>query len=102
MTPWTSKTHSQIAGILAVYDFSSFRTIADVGGGNGHLLQAVLAAVPNANGVLFDLPHVIEQASGVASHRLKLQAGDLFKDALPVCDAYLMMQSYLTQVTPPD
>ncbi len=88
----TGKTHGQTAGVLAAYDFSGFRTIADIGGGNGHLLQAVLEATPNAKGVLFDLPHVIEQASVIASSRLKLQAGSFFEDALPVCDAYLMMQ----------
>lgn len=88
----TSKTHGQTAGVLNAYDFSRFRTIGDIGGGNGHLLQAVLEATPNADGVLFDLPHVIEQASAIASSRLRLQAGSFFDDALPVCDGYLMMQ----------
>ena len=88
----TGKTHGQTAGVLAAYDFSDFHTIADIGGGNGHLLQAVLEATPNAEGVLFDLPHVIEQASAIASSRLRLQSGSFFEDTLPVCDAYLMMQ----------
>jgi O-methyltransferase domain/Dimerisation domain len=88
----TGKTHGQAAGILAAYNFSNFSTIADIGGGNGHLLQAVLAATPNLQGVLFDLPHVIEQAAAVASDRLKLHAGNFFEDTLPVCDTYLMMQ----------
>jgi hypothetical protein len=88
----TGKTHGQTAGILATYDFSGFHTIADIGGGNGHLLQAVLEAAPKAEGVLFDLPHVIEQASAIKSSRLRLQAGSFFEDALPICDAYLMMQ----------
>jgi hypothetical protein len=88
----TGKTHGQTAGILAAYDFSNFHTIADIAGGNGHLLQAVLAATPNAEGILFDLPHVIQHTSSVASDRLKLQAGNFFEDSLPVCDAYLMMQ----------
>jgi O-methyltransferase domain len=44
----TGKAHGQIAGILSGYDFSRFKTIADVGGGRGHLLQAVLGAAPNA------------------------------------------------------
>ncbi len=88
----TGKTHGQTAGILAAYDFSGFGTIADIGGGNGHLLQAVLAAAPDAEGVLFDLPHVIEQASAIESSRLTLQPGSFFEDALPVCDAYLLMQ----------
>jgi hypothetical protein len=42
--------------------------------------------------VLFDLPHVIEDAADVASERLTLQAGDFFKDDLPACDVYLIME----------
>ena len=89
----TGKTHSQTAGILSAYDFSDFKTVADIGGGNGHLLQAILATTPNLKGVLFDLPNVIEQTSAVRSDRLKIQAGNFFEDTLPVCDAYLMMQT---------
>jgi O-methyltransferase domain len=88
----TGKAHGQIAGILSNYDFSRFHTIADIGGGLGHLLQAVLSAAPNAIGVLFDQPHVVEQSASAASARFKLQAGDFFKDELPVSDAYLIMQ----------
>jgi len=88
----TGKAHGQIAGILSSYDFSPFKAIADIGGGRGHLLQAVLGAAPNATGVLFDQPHVVEQLAGTASARFKLQGGDFFKDALPVCDAYMIMQ----------
>ena len=44
-------------GILTGYDFSPFKTIADIGGGRGHLLKAVLDATPDARGVLFDQPH---------------------------------------------
>ena len=87
----TAKAQGEIAGVMHTYDFSEFRMIGDIGGGRGHLLAAVLAAVPKAKGVLFDLPHVIEQAANNASERLRLQAGDFFKDDLPVCDAYVMM-----------
>jgi hypothetical protein len=86
------KAHGQIAGVLAGYDFSSFKTIADIGGGQGHLLEAVIRSAPNSTGILFDQPHVVQQAAAKASPRLKLQGGDFFKDALPVCDAYLIMQ----------
>jgi hypothetical protein len=86
------KAHGQIAGILAGYDFSPFKTIADIGGGRGHLLNAVLAATPDATGVLFDQPHVVKDAAGTASARLEIRGGDFFKDTLPVCDAYLIMQ----------
>lgn len=87
-----TKAHTQIAGVLAAYDFSGFKVIGDIGGGRGHLLSAVLERVPTAKGVLFDLPHVVEDKAGAASPRLTRQAGDFFKDNLPVCDAYLVME----------
>ena len=40
-----AKAHGQVAGVLAVYDFSTFGDIADIDGGRGHLLQAILEAV---------------------------------------------------------
>jgi O-methyltransferase domain len=86
------KAHGQVAGVVAAYDFSDFGRVGDIGGGRGHLLQAVLGAVPAATGVLFDLPHVIAEAADLVSERLTLQAGDFFKDALPICDAYLLME----------
>jgi hypothetical protein len=87
-----AKAHGQVAGVMASYDFLRFGSIGDIGGGSGHLLQAILDAVPAAKGILFDLPHVIEEAAGIASERLTLQPGDFFKDALPSCDAYLLME----------
>ena len=87
----TGRVHGRLPGILAAYDFSGFHVIGDIGGGQGHLLRAVLDRVPTASGVLFDLPHVIEGSAAMASERLTLQPGDFFKDDLPVCDAYLLM-----------
>ncbi len=80
-----------IPGIVGAHDFSKFARIGDIGGGRGHLMRGVLQAAPSAKGILFDLPHVIEQAAAVPSERLTFQAGDFFKDSLPVCDAYLIM-----------
>ena len=59
-----AKAHGQVAGVLAAYDFSGFGLIGDIGGGRGHLLQAVLDRVPTAKGVLFDQPHVIKEIAG--------------------------------------
>lgn len=88
----TAKAHGQIAGVVAAYDFSEFAIVGDIGGGHGHLLRAVLDAAPKVNGVLFDLPHVIQEVEGLASQRLSLQAGDFFQDPLPSCDAYILME----------
>ena len=86
-----AKARLQIAGITAAYDFSASESIADIGGGLGHLLQAALNAAPRAAGVLFDLPPVIEHAAAAAVDRLRLQAGDFFTDPLPAADTYLIM-----------
>jgi hypothetical protein len=88
----TAKAHGQVAAVVAAYDFSPFRVIGDIGGGRGHLLQAVLAAAPHATGVLFDQPHVLQQAAAAASDRLTLHGGSFFTDDLPACDAYLLME----------
>ena len=86
-----AKSRDQVASVLDAYDFSGFKSIADIGGGRGHLLQAVLAANPEARGVLFDLPEVIEPIASLASERLALCTGSFFTDPLPACDAYLLM-----------
>lgn len=88
----TGKAHGQVAGVVRAYDFSTFNLIGDIGGGRGHLLRAVLDRAPQARGVLFDQPHVVQAASSVVSDRLTIQAGDFFKDRLPACDGYLMME----------
>ncbi len=88
----SAKAQGAIAGILASYDFSGFDLIGDIGGGRGHLLRAILEASPNARGVLFELPQVVEEVADVASERLTLQAGDFFREDLPTCDAYLLME----------
>src|SRR5262249_16304294 len=50
------------AAIAASYDFSPFREIVDVGGGNGSLLIGILRANANLHGIVFDLPHAAEKA----------------------------------------
>ena len=85
------KSQAQIPAILASYDFTHCARIADIGGGQGHLLRAVLAATPDATGVLFDLPHVIEAAARAATDRLVFESGNFFTDPLPSCDCYLVM-----------
>jgi hypothetical protein len=88
----TGKAHGQVAGVLAAYDFSGFDVVADIGGGRGHLVKAIVDTTPNVRGVLFDQAHVVEAASDITSDRLTLQAGDFFSSALPSADVYLLME----------
>lgn len=85
------RAFGHIAPVLAAYDFSGFRTIADIGGGSGHLLAAVLEKVPHAQGVLFDLPAVAARAAERPHPRARYIGGDFFKDPIPPCDAYMLM-----------
>jgi hypothetical protein len=87
----TAKAVADIAAVLGAYDFGPFGTIVDVGGGRGHLLRAILDAVPSGEGVLFDLPEVIA-AVDFRHERLTPQAGDFFADDLPPADAYILME----------
>jgi C-methyltransferase len=87
----TAKAAADIAAVLGAYDFSRFATIADIGGGRGHLLRAILEAVPAAGGVLFDRPQVIG-ALDFEHDRLTPQAGDFFVDPLPAADGYVLME----------
>src|SRR5688572_23593842 len=61
----TSYSAQEIAAVTAAYDFTPFAAIADIGGGHGRLLQAILQAAPHARGILFDLPAVCAGAGVV-------------------------------------
>jgi hypothetical protein len=87
----TAKAGADITAVLATYDFTPFHRIADIGGGGGHLLRAVLNAAPEAEGILFDLPIMIDSLTVDDEPRLTAQAGEFFVDALPAADAYLLM-----------
>src|SRR4029079_11729420 len=83
-----------IAAIMASYDFSSIRTLVDVGGGVGSLFGAILQEYSDMRGVLCDLPPVIESArqqSGIQGlgDRCQLVGVDFFASVPTVGDAYL-------------
>jgi len=89
-----SKAETAIPPVMTSYDFSSFGTIGDIGGGLGHLLKAILKSSPKPRGILFDQPHVIERVEPdeTIGSRLTLQGGDFFRGPLPGCDAYVLME----------
>lgn len=81
--------------ILDAYDFSGFKRVADIGGGYGQLLLAILTACPQTEGVLFDLPHALQGAkrlfgeAGVAG-RCEFVEGNFLDRVVPGCDAYIL------------
>jgi hypothetical protein len=90
-----ASAEERAASVVGTYDFSVFRAIADVGGGNGTLLAAILQAHPTLEGVVLERPslapaiHQRLAEAGVAG-RCRVMAGDFFQ-AVPVgADAYLL------------
>jgi hypothetical protein len=88
-------TRLMTPAVVQAYDFTGLRRIIDVGGGHGELLVAILTANPEACGVLFDVPHVIEQgrqrlAHGDLTHRCECMAGDFFEAVPGGGDAYVL------------
>jgi ubiquinone/menaquinone biosynthesis C-methylase UbiE len=72
--------------IVAAYDFSTFDHVVDVGGGNGSLLSAVLAAYPNRRGTLFDMAEAVAAArrgEGGPLPGVSFVTGDVFTTAAP-------------------
>lgn len=81
--------------VIAAGEFGRFGTVADLGGGRGILLAAILAAHPGLRGVLLDLPQALTGAEDVlraagAADRCELVPGDFFAAVPGGADAYLL------------
>ena len=84
-----------LPSILNAYDFGPFKIIVDLGGADGSLLTSILAATPQARGIVFDLPHVVREASAVIaarglSDRCEVVGGSYFASVPAGADAYIL------------
>ena len=80
--------------LLEAYDFSGISRLADVGGGHGMLLAAILRQYPQMQGVLYDLPEVVaavpaRQFAGCEG-QICIESGSFFERVPEGCDAYVM------------
>jgi len=89
------ETLAQAVPIIEALDFSGAGTVADISGGYGGLLAAILQAHPHLAGILFERPHTIEaarsflQSQGVAD-RVRLVGGNLLAGIPIQADLYLL------------
>jgi hypothetical protein len=74
--------------VAAAYDWREFPLIADIGGGIGSQLVAILDANASCRGILFDQPSVV--AGAIPHDRIECVAGDFFKSVPANADAYTM------------
>lgn len=81
--------------VVAAFDLSRFRRLADLGGATGHLAIAACARYPELRATVYDLPAVTAMARGYVEaspvrDRIEMAAGDLFQDELPPADLYAL------------
>jgi O-methyltransferase domain/Dimerisation domain len=88
-----SNSLNSLRGLLQHCDFSGVRKVADVGGGFGHLVTALLEKYPNLRGILLDAPDLIPLAQKHSdpklAPRLEYVGGDMFA-SVPAADAYVL------------
>ena len=76
------------------HDFSAFARVIDVGGGRGGFLAAILRAHPDVRGALYDLPHVVKEATVLDAPDLRGRTsrlgGDFLQSVPALFDAYVL------------
>jgi hypothetical protein len=86
---------AETQAMLDAYDFSPFRKLVDVGGGNGSVLCAILGKYSSLQGILYDRPDVIERAradlrAAGLEQRCAAVGGSFFESVPAGGDAYFM------------
>ncbi len=95
MTQASALTSQAVAETLQL---ETARCVADIGGGQGHLLRTVLETHPHVAGELFDLPDVVAGADaslregGALAERTRITPGDCLESVPVSADVYLIKQ----------
>ncbi len=76
--------------VTEAYDFTAFKTICDVGGGQGVLLKSILSANSHLHGILYDQENVVKgHVLGDIAPRVDIQSGSFFEH-VPTADVFIM------------
>jgi len=96
LTAHLDEVTAMVAPLVAQnFDLSRFHRIVDVGSNEGHFLSAILESAPQATGVLFDRPEVMDAARAHMTtrglgDRVEFVGGD-FREEVPAGgDLYLL------------
>ena len=92
---WMTRQSSQHnSALVASYDFSLFHSVADIGGGQGSTLAAILRSQPSLRGILLDLPVVVTHTAPLVeagvTDRCQVIGGDMLRAVPGGADAYLI------------
>ncbi|WP_280891934.1 methyltransferase [Streptomyces sp. LBL] len=92
----TTSSEQSARDVAALLDLSGSASVADIGGGQGHVVASLLDKYPSMHGTLLDLPRVVEnavprlRAGGDLADRARIVPGDV-REAVPVkADVYVI------------
>lgn len=92
----TTSSVQSARDVASFLDLSGSSSVADIGGGQGHVVASLLEKYPAMHGALLDLPRVVDhadprlRAGGALADRVRIVAGDC-RVAVPVrADAYII------------
>ncbi len=90
MTNFSGKENKEIPSL---YNFGKFKTICDVGGSDGSLINEILTKYQNVNGSVLDLKSAIKESNILKNNkfgnRLSGIEGDFF-NSIPAADAIIL------------
>lgn len=76
--------------IVEAYDFAPYKTICDIGGGQGILLKYILESNPHLKGILYDQESVVSNnLLSDLSSRVEIRSGNFF-ESVPSADVLIM------------
>lgn len=92
---WMGKQSAQHnAAIVDAFDFARFGIVADIGGGQGSTLAAVLQRHSSMQGILFDRPPVVAESTlldaGHVRDRCTVVGGDMLEAVPEGADLYMI------------
>lgn len=91
-----SKAEGFVKSVLKIYDFSNFKSICDIGGGQGVFLISLLKEYPDICGYIVDLPGSVSSSEKLIENanlcsRCKAITYDFHRETPPHCDAYFLV-----------
>ncbi|MFF5497594.1 methyltransferase [Streptomyces aquilus] len=92
----TTSSVQSARDVAAFLDLSTATSVADIGGGQGHVVASLLEKYPSLHGTLLDLPRVVAnadprlRAGGTLADRMRLVPGDCREDVPVEADVYVI------------
>ncbi|WP_408648191.1 methyltransferase [Streptomyces gossypiisoli] len=92
----TTSSEQSARDVAALLDLSGAASVADVGGGQGHVVASLLDKYPSMRGFLLDLPRVVENAvprlreGGDLADRARIVPGDVRVSVPVAADVYII------------